>query len=139
MARCLLALFCTALLFVGGSRLSQAEIFSVGMPEFDTRRNFLDSPGILPSFIRGAVTSTLLSPGSRAVRSGLGQQAMVVSDSYTTSADYTRWSIRIRGSARFSDGSQVRPEDARFSLERCKKQGTLSLVSELIEHSDGVV
>lgn len=48
-----------------------------------------------------------------------------VGDGLSVSADYARWSYRLRKGSKFSNGEPLTAHDVIFSVERCASQGKL--------------
>ena len=117
------------LAFLGQSLCCQAALgqdseFTIGFPAIGRGLNILESTHPAALVLKAGLTRGLtVRTGDENVHS----YRLDLSDNMSVSADYLRWSFRLKPALRFHNGKDLRAEDVRFSLLRCAKGGVFPL------------
>ena len=99
---------------------------TLGVPEFPRDINVLTSAEPAAFLMRAGVVGTLFNTDA----DGAGDVFLGLADSYSQSTSDGRrlWSFRIRPGSFFSDGNLVTAEDVVYSLDRCRRAGSLNQI-----------
>lgn len=103
-------------LAIPGMAAAQNAQFTLGFPAFARDLNLLESSHSVAAVLRAASTRGLTMRGASGDPSAY---RLDLSDNMSVSADFLRWSFRLKTELRFHNRLELTGEDVRFSLLRC--------------------
>lgn len=114
------------------------ERFAIGFPEIPKGMNILSSEHPAAQFLRNGLTNVLAetAPGPRGASPDV---KLGIADSMRVSYDRKGWSFRISSTARFSNDRPLRGGDVLFSVNRCRRTSSFSVVEKVEVERDAAL